>query len=132
MNSINNKNNNNNNNSKVKDQDFIQLMNQSSIFEKVILQDLDHLFDQDQTDHIYDLFFKNESFKEPLFHLAKAYANFDDHVGYSKEFIYIALPLLIHVGIYIKKDVYIFICLSNIHFFFFFFHMDNLKIYLDA
>ncbi|CAO3635062.1 unnamed protein product [Cunninghamella blakesleeana] len=100
MNSTKNNNNNNNNqhqSNKVKDQDFIQLMNQSSIFEKVILQDLDYLFDQDQTDHIYDLFFRNEAFKEPLFHLTKAYANFDDHVGYSKEFLYIALPFLIHM-----------------------------------
>lgn len=81
------------------DQGYLDLLNKDSIYEKAIARDLDLLF-ADQ----HGIFMtKAGRFKDSLFHLLKAYANYDDHVGYSKGFAYIALPLLLHVSWLMKK-----------------------------
>ncbi|CAO3600215.1 unnamed protein product [Absidia cylindrospora] len=75
-------------------QSYLDLLNMDNIYEKAIERDLDVLFaDQDS------LFAANTmvQLRDPLFHLLKAYANYDDHVGYSKGFALIALPLLSHM-----------------------------------
>ncbi|KAI8099466.1 rab-GTPase-TBC domain-containing protein [Halteromyces radiatus] len=95
----NNKNNSNNINNigpvktPLKEKDYVDLLNKDNIYEKAITWDLDSLFaDQD------GVFLAHANrIKDPLFHLLKAYANYDDHVGYSKGFAFIALPLLLHM-----------------------------------
>ncbi|ORZ25794.1 rab-GTPase-TBC domain-domain-containing protein [Absidia repens] len=74
-------------------QSYLDLLNMDNIYEKAIARDLDVLFaDQDS------LFAANamDQLRDPLFHLLKAYANYDGHVGYAKGFALIALPLLLH------------------------------------
>ncbi|CAO3588801.1 unnamed protein product [Absidia cylindrospora] len=96
----NNKNNSNNTNGSsaigaavLDDQGYLDLLNKDNIYEKAITRDLELLFaDRDGV-----FMTKADQFKDSLFHLLKAYANYDDHVGYSKGFAYIALPLLLHM-----------------------------------
>ncbi|KAI8333617.1 rab-GTPase-TBC domain-containing protein [Chlamydoabsidia padenii] len=74
---------------------YVELLNKDNVYEKAITRDLDSLFAVDQGIGIFTT--GASRFRDSLFHLLKAYANYDDHVGYSKGFAFIALPLLLHM-----------------------------------
>ncbi|ORX52783.1 RabGAP/TBC [Hesseltinella vesiculosa] len=73
------------------DVDYVQLMDQATIFDLALAKDLDGLFHEPR----YQVY--QDQFWQPLLQLLKAYANFDLPVGYAKGFAHLALPLLLQM-----------------------------------